>query len=406
MRNERAVRGAAERSAAPPHGHRVRRPVTPEGAETFVLTYVRTGPRNAPAVLVVPGGPGLASVLPYVSFRAHAARRGMQLIMVEHRGVGLSRFRDDGSDLPPAALTVEQVVADLAAVLDDCGIDRAVVYGSSYGSYLAQGFGLRHPDRVAGMVLDSPMLTARDVDVVRHHLRHLLWDGGHPDTAGAAAALRTLIADGTISAEEASTVVIVYEFAGPQVLERLLGALGRGRGHRTWTWLAGLATREVTQPVPYLIEPDLVGEIAYRELAYGTPPDGHPLDPQLAFVAGAERHPGYAGEPYDLPSSIGAFDWPTAVVSGGRDLRTPRPLAERIVDLVPAAVLVPLPGTGHSALDTHGLAALHVAHAVGDGGHRRLPQLAERIEALPRRGGSRWLGPLIRARVAAELALP
>jgi proline iminopeptidase len=52
------------------------------------------------------------------------------------------------------------------------------------------------------------------------------------------------------------------------------------------------------------------------------------------------------------------------------------------------------------------LAALHVAHAVTAGGYRRLPQLAERIEALPRRGGSRWLGPLIRARVAAELALP
>lgn len=130
---------------AAPNGHRVRRPVTPDGAETFELTYVRSGPRDAPPVVVVPGGPGLASVLPYRGLRSLATRRGMQVIMVEHRGVGLSRRDGAREDLPATALTVEQVVADLAAVLDDAGVDRAVLYGSSYGTYLVQGFGLRIP---------------------------------------------------------------------------------------------------------------------------------------------------------------------------------------------------------------------------------------------------------------------
>src|SRR5690606_9431390 len=104
-------------------------------------------------------------------------------IMVEHRGVGLSRRDSSGRELPVEAVTVEQVVADLAAVLDDAGVGRAVVYGTSYGTYLAQGFGLRHPERVAGMVLDSPTTGPRDLPVVRAHLRRLLWDGDTPDTA-------------------------------------------------------------------------------------------------------------------------------------------------------------------------------------------------------------------------------
>jgi pimeloyl-ACP methyl ester carboxylesterase len=37
------------------------------------------------------------------------------------------------------------------------------------------------------------------------------------------------------------------------------------------------------------------------------------------------------------------FDWPTVVISGGRDLITPRGVAERITSLIPDAVLVLLP---------------------------------------------------------------
>lgn len=43
--------------------------------------------------------------------------------------------------------------ADAAALLDDLGEARAVVYGHSYGAWLALGFALRYPERVAGLVL-------------------------------------------------------------------------------------------------------------------------------------------------------------------------------------------------------------------------------------------------------------
>ena len=68
-----------------------------------------------------------------------------------------------------------------------------MVAGSSYGSYLAQGFGVRHPRRVAGMVLDSTVLTAQDHVVVREHARRLLWHGTEPSTAGLARKIRILV---------------------------------------------------------------------------------------------------------------------------------------------------------------------------------------------------------------------
>ncbi|MDF2993630.1 MAG: hydrolase, partial [Microbacterium sp.] len=109
---------------------RVRRPATEE-TPAFDLTYVRSGPRGATPVLVIPGGPGLASVVPYRGLRRWAARGGLDLIMVEHRGVGRSRTGLDGRPLPPAAMRVTAVLDDLAAVLDAEAIDRAVIVGSS-----------------------------------------------------------------------------------------------------------------------------------------------------------------------------------------------------------------------------------------------------------------------------------
>ncbi len=92
----------------------------------------------------------MASVLPYERLRATAAAHGVGSVMVEHRGIGLSRTDGAGRDLPVAEVTVEAAADDLAAVLDHLRIERVVVDGSSYGTYLAQVFGVRHPHRVAG----------------------------------------------------------------------------------------------------------------------------------------------------------------------------------------------------------------------------------------------------------------
>ena len=132
----------------------------PGSDEEFDLYYVRTGRKSTHPLVVIPGGPGAASVALYRGFRRRAAAKGLDVIMVEHRGVGMSRHDDSGADLPPEALTIDQVVDDVAAVLDDAQVDKAVIYGTSYGTYVAAGVGVRHPDRVHAMVLDSPVLSA------------------------------------------------------------------------------------------------------------------------------------------------------------------------------------------------------------------------------------------------------
>ena len=51
----------------------LRRPAS-GAAPAFDLSYVRSGPRGATPVVIIPGGPGLASVLPYRGLRRRAAR--------------------------------------------------------------------------------------------------------------------------------------------------------------------------------------------------------------------------------------------------------------------------------------------------------------------------------------------
>ena len=132
------------RLAALPGVRAVRRPVRPGADEHFDLYYARSGHKSPHPLVVIPGGPGAASVALYRAFRRRAAVAGLDVIMVEHRGVGMSRHDDAGADLPPGALTVAAAVDDIAAVLDDAQVGRAIVYGASYGSYLAAGMGVRH----------------------------------------------------------------------------------------------------------------------------------------------------------------------------------------------------------------------------------------------------------------------
>lgn len=382
----------------------VRRPAT-DLAPAFDLAYVRSGPRGTTPIVVIPGGPGLASIMPYASMRKRAAATGLDVIMVEHRGIGASRTDLGGNDLGAEALQIPAVVDDIAAVLDDQGIERAVIYGSSYGSYLAQAFGASHPDRVASMVLDSTVLDAYGHLAVREHARAVLWRGEDPQVAPLARKVRVLAHSGAVDVDDlGQTVRIAYEFGGPDLAEGLLDQFVRGRAWRTWGWISQLARGDTERVVPFVGEFDLVGVIAFRDLNYGPEPDGEPFDPAVGFVETAGRYPDFAGEPFDLRAALPAFDWPVVLLSGERDVRTPRSVAAEVAGLIRGGVLVPLPESGHSALDTHVLAALQAMRASRDGEHRILD--SEELGALPRRGHSRHVATMIRAALATERLNP
>ena len=71
-----------------------------------------------------------------------------QVIAWDMRGHGQSDSPDDQGKYSEAA-TVE----DMAALLDECGLDRAVIGGLSLGGYMSLAFHATYPARVAALLL-------------------------------------------------------------------------------------------------------------------------------------------------------------------------------------------------------------------------------------------------------------
>jgi len=74
--------------------------------------------------------------------------RSFRVVIVDNRGVG-------ESDAPEGPYAVSQMAADVAAVLDDAGMERTNLFGVSLGGYIAQEFTLTYPERVQKLVLAS-----------------------------------------------------------------------------------------------------------------------------------------------------------------------------------------------------------------------------------------------------------
>lgn len=68
------------------------------------------------------------------------------VVSCDNRGVG-------ASDAPPGPYTVRELAEDAVAVLDDAGLDRAHVVGTSLGGMVAQEVALEWPERVDRLVL-------------------------------------------------------------------------------------------------------------------------------------------------------------------------------------------------------------------------------------------------------------
>ncbi|EFG74855.1 hydrolase, alpha/beta domain protein [Mycobacterium parascrofulaceum ATCC BAA-614] len=395
-------RRVQEKLAALPGVRPVRRPISPGNTEKFDLYYVRTGRKSAHPVVIIPGGPGVASVQMYKGLRRRAAAAGLDVIMIEHRGVGMSRHDDSGADLPPEAITVNQVVDDIAAVLDDAHVDSAVIYGASYGTYVAAGFGVRHPARVRAMILDSPLLSRHDIVIVRRAIRRVLLRGDSPETAALAPKMRKLVDAGAMTPAATQVVATIYGYGGADLLERELDLLLDGRKLLWWA----MSRFTTLGNLPYRYEEDLVSRIAFRELDYAAEPDGLPLDPAVAEREARTQTATFEDEPYDLVAEMPHFGWPTAVVSGGRDLITPPAVAERVASLVPHAVLLKLPTMAHSALDFREAAAIAIARAVWRGEIDSLAAQAPALDALPARPELRLLWKVIGLAATVEGALP
>jgi non-heme chloroperoxidase len=73
----------------------------------------------------------------------------IRAIAVSQRGHG------DSAKPQGEGYTTDALAADALCVLDRLGVRRAVVFGHSMGSVVAQRLAVSHPDRVAGLVLEG-----------------------------------------------------------------------------------------------------------------------------------------------------------------------------------------------------------------------------------------------------------
>ena len=373
-------------------------PVFPDrgGGPTFPLAYTDSGAKgDEPTLVVIPGGPGFASVLPYSYYRPRIARAGFRVVMAEHRGVGLSRRDADGEDLPVDSMRAEYAARDVVAVLDRLGVEKAWLHGTSYGGYLAQLVGVLVPERVAGMFLDTTMASSEDGEAQREHNRRLFLRGESPEAAGIARRVRGLLASGKATDEELTEVVPpVYELFGPRVLERLLALVGAGR-RAEWEYLHRQLRKELDdESDPFVFRFDLAGAIWYRELV-PTSPDGLPFDTAKMFVEKAKDFPPFEGEPFNPAAKLPGFRWPVVLFSGGRDTREPAFLHQGMASRLPEALHVVFPDAAHDLLRFRTKAMLAVEAAAVDAGLEEAARVAAEATA-----DSPWHPQHVVARVA------
>jgi pimeloyl-ACP methyl ester carboxylesterase len=104
---------------------------------------------SGPAVLLLHG---LTATRRYVVHGSRAVERaGHRVIAYDARGHGLSSPAGG-----PGDYTYDELVADAVTVLDAAGIERAALVGQSMGSATAVALALRHPERVAALVVVTP----------------------------------------------------------------------------------------------------------------------------------------------------------------------------------------------------------------------------------------------------------
>lgn len=106
--------------------------------------------RGSPVVFIHGGLADHRAALRHVGALAATHR----LIMPDLRGSGRSHFAGE--------LSWDRLADDLAELLSHLGIERAVVGGVSMGSAVAVRFALRHPRRLRGLVLMSPLYPGDD----------------------------------------------------------------------------------------------------------------------------------------------------------------------------------------------------------------------------------------------------
>ena len=399
------------------------------------------------AVLALAGGPGQA-VLPLGEFIAKALAPALStrdLLVFDQRGTGtsdplscgaLSSFSGSASqafercalEIGPArgGYTTQESVEDIEAIRQAAGYEKLVLYGTSYGTKVAEEYAERYPQYVESLVLDSVVppngpepfsiptfqaigsvlgelcsnnacagittdpladIAALTAQLRKHPLSGSVYDGSghrHNTTLDESGLLGILEAGDLNPALRALLPAAVRSALNnyPDPLLRL-EALAEGLipsvpgGHAVEESEQIDETLFVTttceeMPVPWQRSAPTATRLAEATGALNALPstDFYPFDATTALsnslISACDGWPDASAasvEPGVLPNV------PTLILSGAQDLRTPTSNARQVAALIPDAQLLVVPYTGHSVIgsDFGDCASLAISAFFGGG---------------------------------------
>ncbi len=220
------------------------------------IPYEDTGGAGTPLVLAH----GFLMARTMFEPQVTALRGRHRVITYDQRGHG------EAPD-EPEPYSYWDLAGDLAGLLDELGVERAVVGGMSQGGFIALRFALLHPGRVRGLVLiDSQAGQELPEKRVEYDLMHSVWEEDGPS----------------------------------ELLGGMVAAIILGRYERTAEWVAGLSARYprgLGQIYPTLMERDDVTDrlpeiTAPALVLHGDEDAAIPLERAQALCAGLVGCPG------------------------------------------------------------------------------------------------------------------
>ena len=404
-------------------------PLDPSGATPGTINLAIRRHRAAvgearSAIVALAGGPGQAAI-PFAEDFAEtlgpiAATR--DLIVFDQRGTGLSHPLEcsalkhvTASTLPARAVaacaaqlgpsrafyTTADSVADIEAIRQAGGYEKLVLYGTSYGTKVAEEYAEAHPGRVEGLILDSVVppdgpealnqatfaaiprvlrgicarracrgvttdpvrdLTQLLARLHRHRLRSRAISPkgkARPVTITAQALLDVLLA-GDFSGALRATLVSTVRSAALGDLEplgRLLGMLpGEGESESDGIDVPlYYATSCEEQQFPWNRSSTPARRVAEAIAAARALPSSQFAPFDAADAVGLSNIPECAAWPYASTLAPRALDGPlpsvpTLILSGAEDLRTPTSGAGAVAALIGGSHLLVVPAVGHSVL--------------------------------------------------------
>jgi pimeloyl-ACP methyl ester carboxylesterase len=340
-----------------------------------------------------PGQPGEPSAARVTSVLGAAVTAGYRIVMFDQRGTGPGalhcpelQFQMGSSDLAVPAkgavvgcansigpnrrfYSTADTVEDLEALRRMLGVNELTIDGVSYGSFVAERYALRYPERVAGLVLDS---------VVPHSSMDPL-SVANANAAGRV--LRAVCGAGRCNTDPAADLAVAVR-KRPSIQPRLLDALvtlsvvdPRFPGvipalHSARRGEFGMLSALVARWEP---DPDTAEEVFSQGLHASTLCADTQMPWGNSAVATARRRPALLRAIWPFTRAIARENgfvktclyWPptpapprpapeqlprvpTLLLAGDRDLSTPLAWATQEAGAAPGARLVVVAGAGHS----------------------------------------------------------